>query len=88
MILLYIVLIAIALYILMAPNNQESFFNTVCGRPTKKTRTVTCRRSDGVVSADSFCSLPKPPTEDMSDCSPDYSACTYAWQTGPWSACT
>lgn len=46
-------------------------------------RNVPCRRSDGTTVNDSFCTGAKPATEQNGT---DYSACTYAWTTGSWTA--
>lgn len=54
-----------------------------CTSSETQTRSVSCRRSDGAVVADSSCSGAKPAT---SQSVADYSACTTSWQTGAWNA--
>lgn len=53
-----------------------------CG-PTVQTRSVECRRSDGVAAGDESCTGTRP--DDTRPVS-DFSACTYGWQAGEWIA--
>lgn len=54
-----------------------------CG-PTVATRTVACRRSDGVVASDSSCASATRPASTQSGT--DYGTCTFGWATSDWSA--
>lgn len=64
-----------------APLCQQSYAwvigNWVKGSGDTFSRTVVCRRSDGVVVADSYCPQPKPMTYK-----------SYSWVTGEWGACS
>lgn len=51
---------------------------TACGTTGTQTRSVVCRRSDGAIVDDAFCSLPKPVTS-ISCSAP---ACPFSWTTG------
>lgn len=55
-----------------------------CGSE-KQTRDVVCRRSDGKVADDKLCGEGKPSLEQTVT---DFSACTYSWAPGAWSAPT
>lgn len=67
--------------------NSTSFVQTPACGATTDTRTVTCKRSDGTVVADSTCTGTKPPASQTSPTA-NYDSCTYRWQLsayGPWS---
>ncbi|HEX8822883.1 MAG TPA: thrombospondin type-1 domain-containing protein [Archangium sp.] len=65
-------------------NGSWGACSTACGTGTQ-TRTVSCRRSDGVTMADSFCTGTRPATSQS--CTGD-SCTTYTWATGSWSSCS
>jgi len=52
-----------------------------CTSAEDQTRTVVCRRSNGQIADDSFCTGTKPPSTRTV---PDYDSCTYAWHQGGW----
>lgn len=59
-----------------------------CGGGTA-TDVVVCKRTDGVTVADSFCNATtKPPTTRACNLDPCPQVYTYAWEAGPWSACS
>ena len=67
-----------------AAANWTNPANPTCSAANTETQTADCRRSDGVVVADSVCagqgiSL----TRSVSN-SADYSGCSYQWITGGW----
>lgn len=87
--LLYVALVAIAVYFLMFPrkSSEEGFSAALGCGAGKQTRTVQCRRSDNtIVTGDELkkCGL----MPDVSQPCSDYSKCGYAWETGAWSTCT
>lgn len=62
-----------------------SAWDSTCSGSATQTRSVWCQRSDGTTVADASCSGAgvKPVT---SQSSAQYGGCSYAWQTGGWSA--
>lgn len=59
-----------------------------CGGGTA-TDTVVCKKSDGTVAADSFCSqTTKPPTTRTCNTNPCTTTYTYAWEAGAYGACS
>jgi hypothetical protein len=65
-----------------------SFFSgalTTCSCSGSQTRSVTCRRNDGVDVADSFCSGQTKPATQLT-CTPP-STC-YVWSSTSWSTCS
>jgi hypothetical protein len=61
---------------------SSSDWSSNCSLTAEQTRTYECKRGDGVVVADSFCTSPKPP-ENFTQM--ETSGCSYAWATGVWS---
>ncbi len=59
--------------------------SAACGAGLQ-TRTLQCMRSDGSPQPDWFCDV-KPRPDDQRECS-STAACTYAWTTTEWSACS
>lgn len=55
-----------------------------CGGGTQ-TRSVTCRRNDGMTVDDRFCEAAKPPTSQACNTHPCY---TYKWKMDGWGACS
>jgi len=52
-----------------------------CGGEVRQTRTVTCRRTDGLEGDASLCLDPVPSLERTA---PDFGVCSYAWIEGQW----
>ncbi len=52
-----------------------------CGANATRTRTVTCRRSDGSSADESNCSAQKPVNSETVE---DYSSCSYSWKSTPY----
>lgn len=52
-----------------------------CGGTVRQTRTAVCTRTDGEEGDPTLCLDPKPELEQEA---PDYSACSYSWETGEW----
>ncbi len=65
--------------------NDYGACSTSCGSGNQ-TRTVYCRRSDGVTVADASCDAGAKPATSQS-CT-DISSCTYSWVTGDYGACS
>jgi len=55
-----------------------------CGTGTQ-VRDAVCKRSDGVVVTDSFCTAPRPETSQS--CS-SIESCSYSWNYGSWGSCS
>jgi hypothetical protein len=62
---------------------------TACGTQGTQTRSVICKRDDGVTVADSYCTTTKPSTSQACAAAacpvPSY---LYTWTVGAWSACS
>ncbi len=58
-------------------------WDSTCSNTASRTRSVTCRRSNGDTVADANCTSAKPATSDTQGV---YSSCSYSWNTGAWSA--
>lgn len=56
-----------------------------CSADVTRTRTVTCRRSDGSAADESLCTGSKPESTEQVE---DYSSCSYNWKSTPfvWSS--
>ena len=54
-----------------------------CTANESQSRSVTCRRSDGTTVDDSLCTSTKPNTTQSV---PDYSGCSFSWDSSAWSA--
>jgi len=63
---------------------EWSACSETCGTGTQVRDTV-CKRSDGVVVTDSFCTAPRPETSQS--CS-SVEACSYSWNYGSWGSCS
>ena len=90
MILIYsLVLIVIALYFLIPRTsfNEEGFSASQGCGTGKRTRTVTCKRSDGTIVTGTDTSKCGAMPAVAEPCS-DFSRCGYTWETGAWSGCT
>lgn len=70
-------------YVVQGPCSKE------CGGGMA-TDTVSCKRSDGTIVADSLCSGAgaKPPTSRTCNPDPCPQVYTYAWEPGAWSTCS
>lgn len=58
--------------------------HTTCGKSYQK-RSVVCKRNDGVIVSESFCTEEKPP---MTMPCENYTGCTYDWITEDWGECS
>lgn len=58
-------------------------WSSTCSSTATRSRTVTCKRDDGAMMADSACTSPKPATSETQGV---YSSCGYSWNTGAWGA--
>jgi len=58
---------------------------TACSSSFLQTRTVSCRRNDGVTVDNSFCTSGSMPTDNQTI--EAFGGCTYSWQLGDFGAC-
>lgn len=56
-------------------------WSSTCSSSATRTRTVSCRRTDGKTVADSFCPGEKPDLQETGNIS---TSCTYEWEAGSW----